>query len=145
MDLQWTESRLLRTIIISIAVTAGVWLSPSRLHAEERDPIVAIDSISIANAAFAGATGIVRINQAAGVGNLQANVVIVRVAPVDDRRLDTVTTAQSIAPKIAHLPSHGIIGVSSDAFARTAGLMQINQSAGNGNISSNVFTLNLLH
>ncbi len=148
MDLQWTKSfRLTRTILISIAAPAAAWSFASPLQAEERVPIVSIDSVSIAGAAFSGSTGIVRINQAAGIGNLQSNVVIFRIVPVDDRRLDTVTTVQTIAPisKIAHVPSHGTVGVSSDAFARTSGLMQINQSAGNGNTSSNTFTLTLTH
>ncbi|GAC1541354.1 MAG: hypothetical protein NVS3B16_04730 [Vulcanimicrobiaceae bacterium] len=130
--------------VTAIFISAACWLSPTQGRCEETVPIVTLDKVSITEAAFSGATGIVRINQAAGVGNMQSNVAIFRVVPLSDGRLDSVTT-KTAAPdaKIANLRSRGEVVVSSGVLAGAGGLIQVNQSAGNGNASSNVFTLTI--
>ena len=133
------SSKILRTIALAIVTSVIVVSTAARA---DEPALSTIDAVTLQGAAFSGASGIVRINQAAGVGNLQSNVAILHLGSVSDARLDAITT-QSIDPasKITNLRSHGRIVVSSGALADVHGLTQINQSAGNGNVSSNVFSL----
>ncbi|GAC1624805.1 MAG: hypothetical protein NVS4B5_16800 [Vulcanimicrobiaceae bacterium] len=125
----------------TVATIAAFAIAPVVARAADA-PSVATDTVTLDGAAFADTSGFIRINQTAGVGNVQSNVAIVGLGRVSDARLDTIVT-QTIDPtsKIADLRSHGRVVVSSNALAGARGLIQINESAGNGNASSNAFSL----
>jgi len=127
---------------VGLAAVALTFFLSSPALADEKSPISASDTVTLGATAFSGVSGIVRINQAAGVGNLQSNVAVLRLGSVSDARLDALTT-QSFDPasKIVDLRAHGRIVVSSSALTGVRGLIQLNQSAGNGNASSNSFLL----
>ncbi len=127
---------------VGLAAVALTFFLGSPALADEKWSISASDTVTLGATAFSGVSGMVRINQAAGVGNLQSNVAVLRLGSVSDARLDALTT-QSFDPasKIVDLQAHGRIVVSSSALTRVRGLIQLNQSAGNGNASSNSFLL----
>jgi len=127
---------------VGLAAVALTFFLGSPALADEKWPISASDTVTLGATAFSGVSGMVRINQAAGVGNLQSNVAVLRLGSVSDARLDALTT-QSFDPasKIVDLQAHGRIVVSSSALTGVRGLIQLNQSAGNGNASSNSFLL----
>ncbi len=126
---------------LTIALMIATVITPLAARADE-PPFVATDTVTLEGLAFSTATGLVRINQSAGIGNQQTNVAIIRLGRLSDAQLDTIVTqAVDPASKIATLRSHDRIVVSSGALAGARGLIQINESAGNGNASSNTFLL----
>lgn len=103
----------------------------------------------ISSHAFRDAAGIIAINQSSGNGNAQANLVAIafgNMAEVSIEQLGRVS--------VAHDVSTGLEGNSEDtgtqrsviadsAFAGARGVVQVNQLAGSGNSSANVFALSV--
>ncbi|GAC1309232.1 MAG: hypothetical protein NVSMB21_15500 [Vulcanimicrobiaceae bacterium] len=146
MDLHRTEAFRRSRAWAGSLIAVTLWLASSLpARAESTVPIVSLDSIDIAGAAFSGASGAIRVNQAAGVANAQSNAIVLHLAPLSDGRLDSVTALQTISSDTASGAStaRGRIAVSADAFAGSRGVVQINQSAGNANVSANAFTLDV--
>ena len=146
MDLHRAESfRRSRTVASLIAATLWLASSVTPLRAEPTVPIVTTDSIDIAGTAFSGASGAIRVNQAAGAANAQSNAIVLQLAPLSDGRLDSITALRAIASEIGHgtATARDRIVTSAEAFAGSRGLIKINQSAGNANASSNAFTLDV--
>ncbi|HEY4583061.1 MAG TPA: hypothetical protein VIG88_09380, partial [Lysobacter sp.] len=103
-------------------------------------------------AAFAGARGVVGLNQAAGGANAQANVLVVGTRPAAGlvQQIDNLVLASvhadagqagaPAAPASAPLREARIDGA---AVGSSAGILQLNQTAGVGNASANVLVLRL--
>lgn len=96
--------------------------------------------------AFHGATGLMSINQAAGVGNAEANhieIVMGAAQPVSNQVL-----AQSLSSVHRDTSSSSTQGgnssqvaVAATAFHNAGGIAQVNQTSGSGNASANSFAL----
>jgi hypothetical protein len=93
---------------------------------------------SIGDFAFSGATGILQVNQSAGSGNAQANVVY-----VTDSTLSAAIPQQNAPPGTAASNGANAISVSKTAFANAKGLVQVSQIAGTSNRTANTFVLQL--
>ncbi|VVD90930.1 hypothetical protein [Pandoraea terrigena] len=104
-------------------------------------------SAAIQGNAFSGTSGVTQVNQSSGAGNLQRNATVIvtgdaaGVASVSD-------TALSAAIAKGGPAGHGNLNdlfrtasISGDAFRGASGVVQVNQSAGIGNVTANVFVL----
>lgn len=102
-------------------------------------------SARIDGGAFAGASGIISVNQASGNGNAQANLVALAAGGIAEVSLDQLGSVNA-KPQAETAPpeddSHVRSAVISDsAFAGASGIVQVNQTAGAGNNTANVFAL----
>ncbi|MBU2810682.1 hypothetical protein HF669_04690 [Acidithiobacillus thiooxidans] len=98
--------------------------------------------------AFVNGTGVMAINEVAGVGNAQANsvqMVIGTIRPVSNNilsqsvtNIDSSKKDPSSTPKILNS-----VKISSTAFKGAEGIAQINQVSGSGNTSANSFALGI--
>lgn len=86
----------------------------------------------IADSSFTDVLGIVKVNQAAGAGNVQTNLAILTGSAIHV----TVTQATDVSSL-----SSGDAEINGMAFSNTSGILQINQSAGFGNANANVAIL----
>lgn len=86
----------------------------------------------IQDSSFTDVLGIVKVNQAAGAGNVQANLAIVSGSPFHVN----VTQAAN-----ANGTSSGDVETVGSAFSNATGILQINQAAGFGNAHANVAIL----
>ena len=114
-------------------------------------PAAADDRAVIEGQAAAGTGGRIAVNQAAGTGNAQANLfaigqlgspAVALVAGVDDAALAGVagdTTSGGAQP--TSRPREAFIA--DDAFRGSQGVVQVNQTAGVGNASTNAIVLQL--
>lgn len=100
---------------------------------------------TIGDHAFSGATGMVSINQASGVGNAQSNTAAFGLGFEAEVVAESVlaATASRTAPAVAGAGDGRLRGVSiaDSAFEGARGLVQVNQSAGSGNTTANNFAL----
>lgn len=104
-------------------------------------------SATIAGTAFANSSGLIAVNVTAGSANQQANLAVIGIGiegmVVTDLTLSQARASQSpsgqsdetIAPEI-------VTGISSGAFAGSAGLVQVSLVGGERNSSANTFVLN---
>lgn len=136
------------TIGIGDAATAAANSAQLTGH----QPLSRAASARIDGHAFAHTQGALAINQSAGAGNAQLNLLMFgtgatqaslsqRIAVIDDAALAGVGANQptaSIAPTGAR---EAVIGATS--LVGSQGVVQINQSAGNGNASINAIVLQL--
>lgn len=103
----------------------------------------------IAGGAFSGVSGVLSLNQAAGGGNRQLNLLAigqgagVDVATADDAALAGTTgdAVAGTAPVVAQADRRASIAVG--ALRGGQGLVQVNQTAGVGNTSTNAIVLQL--
>ena len=115
------------------------------LQLDASQPIAA--SASISGAALRG-SGILGVNQGAGLGNQQINAFRLSVSNGPES-LDDSVLAQSVAlTKVSGsaTPVPGGRSVSTDdrAFAGSSGVVQVNQSAGVGNQSMNTLSVRVM-
>lgn len=100
----------------------------------------ATGSVSVADFAFANASGLVQLNQSAGDRNAQGNAAVIRFgalpSELNDSALGAAVPLQhtSSAPGA---PGGNVVSMTRNAFSRSAGIVQINQSAGTGNSTAN--------
>lgn len=106
-------------------------------------PEVAIALIT--GGAFRDVAGLIRVNQAGGLGNLQANGAAISLglqgelaADVD---LQQSHAGQQLPPDADTTNGAAIATVSSTAFLNAQGVVQVNQAGGSGNSSTNAFAL----
>ncbi len=98
--------------------------------------------------AFHNASGVIRVNQSSGNANTQANLVAIaigKVAEVSIDQLGSVITAQEnpigASPNGDSRKNTAVIADS--AFSNARGIVQVNQLAGSGNSTANLFTLSV--
>lgn len=106
------------------------------------DQPVTIDanSITLGGSAFADAVGLIRINQSAGVANRSSNVTLLSFG-LSNARLDTIAAGAPAPLASGIVPTRNRITVGPGALAGATGVIQINQTAGDGNTSRNTFAL----
>jgi len=103
--------------------------------------------------AFAGSQGLLSINQVAGSGNAQANLFVVGqrsvstpiplpIAGLDDTALAAVAAAPGPGDHATPIPPRDA-RIADDAFRGSQGVIQLNQTAGVGNLSTNAIVLQL--
>jgi hypothetical protein len=96
--------------------------------------------------AFSNTSGLIEVNQSAGVGNLQRNSAMIGSAPVEGEIVAdgvlSATTAKNSSP-VGSSQNHDAreVSIGPDALKSVSGIVQINQAAGTGNVSSNSFVL----
>ncbi|MFC3552330.1 hypothetical protein ACFOLC_15095 [Lysobacter cavernae] len=140
--------------LAAIAVAAGS-LGLTRLDTTQRT--VAGDRRRAAHAridgqAFAGSSGALSLNQAAGSGNAQLNLFAIgdghavtvanAIAGLDDTALAAVT-GDTATEGTAAPPAIREARIDSGAFRGSQGVVQVNQTAGVGNASTNAIVLQL--
>ncbi|AJP57205.1 hypothetical protein UC34_09715 [Pandoraea vervacti] len=97
--------------------------------------------------AFSGTSGLMQINQTSGAGNLQRNATVIvsgdasGVASVSDTALSAAISKGGPAGHNNLNDQFRTASISSDAFRGASGVLQVNQSAGIGNVTANVFVL----
>jgi hypothetical protein len=100
----------------------------------------------IGSNAFSNTSGRIEVNQSAGVGNLQRNSALIGAAPVEGEIVAdgvlSATTAKN-GGSVGSGQNHDAreVSIGSDALKNVSGIVQINQAAGTGNVSSNSFVL----
>ncbi|ODP30672.1 hypothetical protein [Pandoraea sp. ISTKB] len=104
-------------------------------------------SAAIQGNAFSGTSGLTQVNQASGAGNLQRNATVIvtgdasGVASVSDTALSAAISKGGPAGHHNLNDQFRTASISSDAFRGASGVLQVNQSAGIGNVTANVFVL----
>jgi hypothetical protein len=95
---------------------------------------------------YKGGSGIVQVNQSAGVGNVQRNATIIAAAlgggdasAVSEADLASLGSINRSA--VAGATQRGLASVSG-SFTDFSGIVQVNQTIGTGNLVSNTVTLN---
>lgn len=98
--------------------------------------------------AFQHAQGLVSVNQASGALNTQINLSAVGLAAgmpdVGDDALSNATSGTGAAPLTVLAPASRHLELDASAFSGASGLVQLNQAAGIGNTTANVFSLRVL-
>ncbi|WP_454727538.1 MULTISPECIES: hypothetical protein [Cupriavidus] len=101
----------------------------------------------IGGGAFANASGLLAANVASGNGNLQSNAAVLapsataRIEAISDGLLAAESAGGSRPGSTGHAPGPREAVIQPDAYRNASGLVQLNQTAGSGNVSSNVFVL----
>jgi hypothetical protein len=100
----------------------------------------------IGNNAFSNTAGLLEVNQSAGVANLQRNSAVIGAAPVEGEIVAdgvlSATTAKNGSPaRLTDNHDAREVSIGTDALKNVSGIVQINQAAGTGNVSSNSFVL----
>ena len=110
-------------------------------------------SSRLAGASFNGAAGLVSINQASGAGNAQVNVAVIAptasvvqqqshpIEPLADSALSGVASQSRRQDAAPAAEGRQDASIASTALRNTSGVVQVNQTAGTGNVVSNVFVL----
>lgn len=100
-------------------------------------------SANIRGFAFSNVSGLVQINQSAGSGNAQGNLAIVRISvPAQQLSDDALAGAMPVQVTSVKDPKPAAFANSAGTDATTfrgKGIVQLNQTAGNGNASANGF------
>jgi hypothetical protein len=98
-------------------------------------PPTVVNSASLTGSVLAGGKGVATVNEAAGHGNVQANS-------------DAIANGGPAVARIHQRLSGSVSGLSADAariggeaFARFAGILNVNQAAGNNNLEANAVTI----
>lgn len=102
---------------------------------------------SVGSGAFAGASGLISLNEASGSANRQSNIALfaahTNVGIVSDGQLAKAfpRPAQGAGP--ASTTASRIVSIDPGAFHGATGVVQVNQTAGAGNATGNAFMLQL--
>lgn len=106
-------------------------------------------SATIDGSAFDGTSGALSLNQAAGSSNLQLNTVAIgaggfQLTHADDAALaeETAVAGTSTEGTATATPERRAL-IDMDAFRGSQGVVQVNQTAGVGNLSTNAIVLQL--
>jgi hypothetical protein len=131
-----------------LSITDGGAAGNLNLNAQRASgaPVVTTARASIGAQAFSHASGAVMVNQSAGAGNIQSNSAQIGTAAIG---VETVTDAVLSAAVAANgsqghpTEARGIreASIGNAAFANATGLVQVNQTAGAGNVTANSFVL----
>lgn len=105
-------------------------------------------SATIDGSAFDGSSGALSLNQAAGSSNLQLNTIAIgaggfQLTHADDAALaETAVAGTSTEGTATATPDRRAL-IDMDAFRGSQGVVQVNQTAGVGNLSTNAIVLQL--
>lgn len=131
-----------------LTITNGGAVANQNLNAQHASgaAIVTTARANIGAQAFSSASGAVMVNQAAGAGNIQSNSAQIGTAAIG---VETVSDAVLSAAAATNggqghpTEARGIreASIGNAAFANATGLVQVNQTAGAGNVTANSFVL----
>jgi hypothetical protein len=99
--------------------------------------------------AFRNASGIIAVNQSSGNGNTQANLVAIAVGSMSEISIDQlgrVSASQDMSVNSSESAEDSgtqVSRIADSAFSGARGIVQVNQLAGSGNRSANVFALSV--
>lgn len=108
---------------------------------------------SISGAAFNNSSGLVSINQTTGLANAQVNVAVIapsvsivqrqirHIEPLADNALSDVAAQGRRQDTSTAMEGRQDASIASTALRNTSGVVQVNQTAGTGNVTSNTFVL----
>ena len=101
---------------------------------------------TIGSNAFSNTSGLIEVNQSAGVGNLQRNSAVIGSGPIGaelvaDGVLSATTAKGGGLGRSGENHDAREVSIGADALKNVSGIVQINQTAGSGNVSSNSFVL----
>lgn len=120
-------------------LVAALALLASPLQAQD------LNIARISDDAFAGARGVIAVNQSAGSQNAQSNSVAIAVGPSalgSDALLNVQRPGATV--RAAGPVSRNVAELSGGAFRSASGIVQINQIAGGGNVVHNAVSLRVL-
>lgn len=108
--------------------------------------VVTTARASIGMQAFSNASGAVMVNQSAGAGNIQSNsaqlgTAAIGVETVTDAVLSAAAATNGGRGRPAEAQGIREASIGNAAFANASGLVQVNQTAGAGNVTANTFVL----
>lgn len=106
-------------------------------------------SAEIGSNAFRNASGIIAVNQSSGAGNAQSNLIAIAVGPFAEVPIDQLGSVNAAEDGSSLGASRSDSGrtrrsaIADSAFAGASGIVQVNQLAGSGNTTANVFALSI--
>ena len=119
--------------VLVVVVSAVPLLAAAKVMAA--DPPTVVNTASLAGSVLAGGKGVATVNEAAGHGNVQANS-------------DTIANGGPAAARTHQRLSGPVSGGGADsariggqAFARFAGILNVNQATGSDNLEANRVTI----
>jgi len=131
-----------------LAITGGGAVANLNLNAQRASSaaVVTTARASIGARAFSNASGAVMVNQAAGAGNIQSNraqlgTAAIGVEAVSDAVLSAAAATNGGRGRPAEAQGIREASIGNAAFANATGLVQVNQTAGAGNVTANRFVL----
>lgn len=99
--------------------------------------------------AFRGASGLISVNQSSGNSNTQANLAAIAAGQIPEVSIEqlahigaTPAATQHAAGNAGATPGKNAV-IADSAFAGARGIVQVNQLAGSGNSTANVFALSI--
>lgn len=97
--------------------------------------------------AFRGASGLISVNQSSGNANTQANLAAIAVGQMPEVSIEQLghvraAPASQAASNAGASPRQNAV-IADSAFAGARGIVQVNQLAGSGNSTANVFALSI--
>ncbi len=122
------KTALLFVIGLTVPVLAGA-------KGLARPPAVAHNAAILAGATLSGGRGLATINEASGHGNVQANA-----DAIAQGGAAVASVHQHLTGTVAGLAADSAV-IGGQAFARFAGILDINQAAGSNNAEANSMTL----
>lgn len=121
----------------------------SQHHAAPQSPATPSATATIADGAFAGSSGWIAVNGAAGSDNQQANLAAfafgIEVGTAADAALSQTRASQGPAGRPAQSPDalERRVGIADNAFEDASGLIQVSLIGGDRNTSANTFALSV--
>lgn len=102
----------------------------------------------IEGASFSQGSGVIGINQSAGIGNQHINAFRITLGAMPESLDDSVLSQNVTRPTVSGIavPKNGerSVAISDDAFAGSRGVVQLNQSAGIGNATANNLSIRVV-
>ncbi|HTO20588.1 MAG TPA: adhesin [Pseudomonas sp.] len=136
------------------AIAIGTELATARLQLRQELELQALDlnqdaQVNLLGESFGRSSGLTGVNQAAGSGNQQINSFRLSLGRQRQDLDDSVLAQQLVAPAqpsgATEQPKGSRIVVTDDkAFAGSRGVVQLNQSAGVGNLSVNSLSMTVV-
>jgi hypothetical protein len=137
----------------AISVSVGDELAAAHLNSHQQAandlPGGGNQRSEIGSNAFRNASGIIAVNQSSGNGNTQANLVAIAVGSMSEVSVDQLGRVNASQDTSANSSENTedsgsqISRIADSAFSGARGIVQVNQLAGSGNRSANVFALSI--
>jgi hypothetical protein len=136
------------------AVSVGGTLTSSMIGSDQQVSIPSTITRSGARSeigadAFRGASGLISVNQSSGNGNTQANLAAIAAGQIPEISIEQLAhvgaappAAQQAVGNAGATPGRNAV-IADSAFAGARGIVQVNQLAGSGNSTANVFALSI--
>jgi len=138
--------------VAAISVSKDVAISGVRNQQEATSYYQArhgVQSSEIGRNAFANTSGVIAVNQSSGNANTQANLVAIAAGRISETSIDQLSHVRAQQEMPSNLSQdtnqyrRSSASIADSAFSGAQGLVQINQLAGSGNNTANIFTLSL--